>query len=52
LKILGYEVYDWELGRNQGQVNQDIDRLGVRSQKLFDPIGKSLLPVSAGALEV
>lgn len=38
LNYLGYRVYDWGLGRNQGDVDGDIERVGARLQQLADEV--------------
>jgi len=36
LKYLGYEVYDWAQGRNRGDVENDVRRVGRRAQEIHD----------------
>ena len=38
LEYLGYDVYDWGFGRNRGDVEQDIRRVGERSRDLHDTL--------------
>ena len=38
LEYLGYDVYDWAQGRNLGDVENDIQRVGKRSQEIFDEL--------------
>ena len=55
LEYLGYDVYDWAQGRNRGDVENDIQRVGKRAQEIHDArsgdavtlIGWSLGGVSA-----
>jgi hypothetical protein len=55
LEFLGYDVYDWAQGRNRGDVENDIQRVGKRTQEIHDArdntpvtlIGWSLGGVSA-----
>jgi len=55
LEYLGYDVYDWGQGRNRGDVENDIQRVGKRAQEIHDArdgapvtlIGWSLGGVSA-----
>lgn len=55
LKYLGYDVYDWAQGRNRGDVEGDIRRVGSRVREIHDArenepvtlIGWSLGGVSA-----
>ncbi len=55
LEYLGYDVYDWAQGRNRGDVENDIRRVGKRAQEIHDArdgepvtlIGWSLGGVSA-----
>jgi esterase/lipase len=55
LEFLGYDVYDWALGRNRGDVENDIQRVGKRTKQIHDArdnspvtlIGWSLGGVSA-----
>ncbi|MDP5071752.1 MAG: alpha/beta fold hydrolase [Congregibacter sp.] len=39
LKYLGYDVHDWGLGRNRGDVDEDMVRVGERARKLQDERG-------------
>ncbi len=39
LEFLGYDVYDWAQGRNRGDVEKDIQRVGKRTQELHDARG-------------
>ena len=39
LAYLNYDVYDWNLGRNQGDVENDIRRVGDRSEALYNALG-------------
>ncbi|TRY31418.1 esterase/lipase family protein [Aliiglaciecola sp. M165] len=41
LRQMNYDCYNWELGRNHGDVDQDIVRLGARTLKLFEEIGQT-----------
>lgn len=34
LEFLGYDVYDWAQGRNRGDVENDIRRVGLRAQEI------------------
>lgn len=36
LRYLGYDVYDWGLGRNRGNVEGDIRRVGERTRQIHD----------------
>ncbi len=40
LGYLGYDVYDWAQGRNRGDVEKDIRRVGKRTQEIHDARGK------------
>jgi len=40
LEYLGYDVYDWAQGRNRGDVEKDIRRVGKRTQEIHDARGK------------
>jgi len=40
LEYLGYDVYDWAQGRNRGDVEKDIRRVGRRTQEIHDALGK------------
>ena len=43
LSYLNYDVYDWGLGRNRGDVENDIRRVGDRSEALFNALdGKAV----------
>ncbi len=39
LKYLGYDIYDWGLGRNRGDVDGDMVRVGERARELHDELG-------------
>lgn len=39
LKYLGYDVYDWAQGRNRGDVENDIQRVGQRTREIHDARG-------------
>ena len=39
LEYLGYDVYDWAQGRNRGDVENDIRRVGNRAQEIHDARG-------------
>lgn len=39
LEYLGYDVYDWAQGRNRGDVENDIRRVGKRVRKIHDARG-------------
>ena len=39
LNYLGYDVYDWGLGRNRGDVDGDMVRVGERARELHDELG-------------
>ena len=39
LRFLGYDVYDWGIGRNMGRVEEYIDRVGERVQEIHDELG-------------
>jgi hypothetical protein len=39
LGYLGYDVYDWAQGRNRGDVENDIQRVGKRTQEIRDARG-------------
>ena len=38
LEFLGYDVYDWANGRNRGDVEGDIRRVGERAQLIHDDL--------------
>ena len=38
LEFLGYDVYDWANGRNHGDVEGDIHRVGQRAQLIHDDL--------------
>jgi len=38
LRYLGYDVYDWGLGRNRGDVDGDVRRIGERLGSLSDEL--------------
>lgn len=38
LRHLGYNVFDWSFGRNKGDVEGDIQRVGERCRQLFDSL--------------
>lgn len=39
LRFLGYDVYDWGLGRNLGKVNEYTQLVGDRVRELHDELG-------------
>jgi pimeloyl-ACP methyl ester carboxylesterase len=39
LRFLGYDVYDWHLGRNRGEVDSDTRRIGERVKELHEGLG-------------
>ena len=39
LAYLGYDVYDWGLGRNRGQVNRYTQQMGERTREIHDELG-------------
>lgn len=39
LEYLGYDVYDWGQGRNRGNVDDDIERVGQRTRQIHDELG-------------
>ncbi len=39
LEYLGYDVYDWGQGRNRGDVENDIRRVGQRTQEICEARG-------------
>ena len=39
LEYLGYDVYDWAQGRNRGDVENDIRRVGQRAREIHDACG-------------
>lgn len=39
LSYLGYDVYDWELGRNRGHVDRHTRQIGERVRDLHDTLG-------------
>ena len=39
LQYLGYDVYDWGLGRNRGHVNKYTQQIGARTRELSDELG-------------
>ena len=39
LEFLGYDVYDWAQGRNRGDVENDIQRVGKRTSAIHDACG-------------
>jgi pimeloyl-ACP methyl ester carboxylesterase len=39
LAYLGYDVYDWGLGRNRGHVNRYTQQTGERSREIHDELG-------------
>lgn len=41
LQQMNYDCHYWELGRNRGDVDEDIVRLGERTMKLFNDIGQT-----------
>ncbi|MEM8931227.1 MAG: hypothetical protein AAGE94_08625 [Acidobacteriota bacterium] len=43
LKFLGYRVLDWGLGRNRGDVEEDILRLGGQVEKISEALGSEAL---------
>ncbi|MDM7859233.1 alpha/beta fold hydrolase [Alteromonas sp. ASW11-36] len=42
LNKLGYEAYDWNLGRNNGDVDEDIVRLGRQTLELSSALDKPI----------
>ena len=36
LKYLGYDVYEWGLGRNRGHVNKYVQRVGARAEEIHE----------------
>jgi len=38
LDYLGYDVYDWAQGRNRGDVENDIQRVGLRTREIHDAL--------------
>ena len=50
LRFLGYDVYDWGLGRNRGDVEGDIQRVGQRVQKLHDELSDTPLTLIGWSL--
>lgn len=50
LRYLGYDVIDWGLGTNQGDVEADIERLGERVQQRFDEGGQQALTMLGWSL--
>lgn len=41
LEYLGYDVYDWAQGRNRGDVENDIQRVGKRTREIHDALGNA-----------
>ncbi|MDH3303616.1 MAG: alpha/beta hydrolase [Gammaproteobacteria bacterium] len=41
LTYLGYDVYDWAQGRNRGDVENDIRRVGNRTREIHDALGNA-----------
>ena len=41
LEYLGYDVYDWAQGRNRGDVENDIQRVGQRTREIHDALGNA-----------
>ena len=39
LRFLGYDVYDWGVGRNRGKVNEYTQLVGERVRELHDELG-------------
>ena len=50
LRYLGYDVYDWAFGRNRGDVDGDIQRVGERVQKLHDELSDTPLTLIGWSL--
>jgi pimeloyl-ACP methyl ester carboxylesterase len=42
LERLGYDVYDWDLGRNLGDVDADIERLNAQIDALYSELGQPI----------
>ena len=42
LERLGYQVYDWDLGRNQGNVDADIERLNLQIDHIYEQIQQAI----------
>ena len=38
LEFLGYDVYDWDQGRNKGDVDGDIQRVGERVMRIYQQL--------------
>ena len=50
LGFLGYDVYDWGLGRNRGDVDGDITRAGARAIELSAELGDAQLTLIGWSL--
>ena len=50
LRYLGYDVYDWGFGRNRGDVEGDIQRVGQRVQKLHGELADTPLTLIGWSL--
>ncbi len=50
LHYLGYDVYDWGLGRNRGDVDRYTRRMGERAAELYDELGGTPLTLVGWSL--
>lgn len=50
LRFLGYDVYDWGIGRNFGKVNEYVERIGDRVRELHDELGGAPLTLIGWSL--
>ncbi len=50
LGYLGYDVYDWGLGRNRGHVNHYTQQIGERTQEIADDLGGAPLTLIGWSL--
>lgn len=50
LEYLGYDVYDWGLGRNRGDVDGDMVRVGERAAELSDELGGAAITLIGWSL--
>ncbi len=50
LNYLGYDVYDWAQGRNRGDVENDIRRVGKRTREIHDALGNAAVTLIGWSL--
>ena len=50
LQFLGYDVYDWGLGRNKGDVDRHIDEVGDRVRELYAEVDDEALTLIGWSL--